>query len=529
VMNAGINRGSLFLRMPDKDWDDIMNVNINGLYNVGKPVFQQMMRQRGGSMLAITSISGIRAVPAGVPYAVSKAASIGFIKAVAREGGRLNIRANAIAVGVVDTDLAHTIPEQFLGKYREWCAMERLGHPERTLRFVHIGGTNGKGSTLSFMRSVLQKAGYEVGSFTSPYIERFQNRIQINGQDIADEDLMRTASAIKQVAEELSETDLGQPSEFEVVTAIAIEYFSRIAYPDVVLWEVGLGGRLDSTNVVTPIASVITNIGLDHTEWLGEDLASIAREKAGIIKPGVPVVTAVQDEQALRVIRETAEQKQATLYTQHYAFNAVRKQYDAERQTFDYKSVFSRHDDVAISLQGSHQVQNAGTAIFTLEILKQYYALQWERADLYEGLAETHWAGRMETIRHNPQVILDGAHNPQGIQALAKSLRDYYGERSITLFLSSMRDKEIEQMLASILPVVHRVVLTEFDFPRVMAAEELARKVETVLQHIPVPPAVTVAPVWQEVYKQLSTGGEERDLFVFAGSLYFIADIRKRI
>ncbi|WP_369345632.1 bifunctional folylpolyglutamate synthase/dihydrofolate synthase [Caldalkalibacillus mannanilyticus] len=331
-------------------------------------------------------------------------------------------------------------------KRMEWM-LERCGHPERRVKFIHVGGTNGKGSTVSYMRHVLQEAGYEVGSFTSPYIERFQNRIQINGQDIADHDLLSLAQKVKPLAEELAETELGAPTEFEIVTMIAILYYATVAYPDYVLWEVGLGGRLDSTNVVVPILSIITNVGFDHIHILGDRIEEIAFEKAGIIKAGIPVVTGVTDDQALPVIAEKAKEMKATLYTLNSGFHYQLESFTEELQTFSFQSMFQQYDHLLLSMKGPHQVHNASLAIMALEVLKQYYAIIWDEEHLRAGLQKTEWMGRLEKINEQPLTYLDGAHNPEGMEALSQTIQMYYSDRPITVIFSAMKDKEMKGML----------------------------------------------------------------------------------
>lgn len=406
----------------------------------------------------------------------------------------------------------------------EWM-LERLGHPERRLKCVHIGGTNGKGSTLSFMAHVLQQAGYTVGTFTSPYLIRFQNRIQINGEDIADEDLLKAAAKIKPLVDELSRTEWGSPTEFEVVTAMALSYFADVAYPDLVLMEVGLGGAADSTNVIVPLVSVITNVGYDHTHILGAHLADIAAEKAGIIKAGVPVVTGVKDPVALDVIKRKANEKRASLYVIDDFFRLHLDQ----PQTFSFHSVFTHWKELKISLQGDHQAENAGVALMALEILKQYYHVWWEEDDLRRGLAETVWPGRLETVSQHPLTILDGAHNPQGMQALARAIRQYYDAKPVTLVFCTMQDKNTLEMLQPLQGCIDRLILTEIPFPRVKPARDIFDEIKDVVSSgwgID----IRVETNGQAGYRSLAQDvAQENGVLIFAGSLYFIAEVRRHL
>ncbi|GGK15919.1 bifunctional folylpolyglutamate synthase/dihydrofolate synthase [Caldalkalibacillus thermarum] len=412
-------------------------------------------------------------------------------------------------------------------KRMEWL-MERLGHPERLLKCVHIAGTNGKGSTLAFMRHVLQEAGYQVGTFTSPYLIRFQNRIQVNGEDIADGHLVQVVNKIKPLVEELAQTELGSPTEFEVVTTLAIEYFARIASPDVVLWETGLGGRLDSTNIVIPIATVITNVGYDHMHLLGDTLESIAAEKAGIIKPGVPLITAVEENGPYQVIERTAKEKKASIYRLGQAFFIEDQAHDEEGQSFSYRSLFTRLEQLHIRMKGVHQLHNAAVALMTLEVLKQFYALIWEEEELRRGLEQTTWSGRLEVIQNEPLVLLDGAHNPQGMEALAQSLARHYPRHQWTIIFSAMKDKPVAEMIKPLAGVAKRLVLTQFEGgPRTAAASDLLQAAEQSLRQVDFD--ISMEPDWEQAYRQAVASAGTQEGICFAGSLYFISEVRQKL
>lgn len=411
-------------------------------------------------------------------------------------------------------------------KRMEWM-LERLNHPHRRLKFIHVGGTNGKGSTVAFLRHVLQEAGFEVGTFTSPYIERFHNRVQLNGQDIADEDFLALAKIVKPLADELATTELDTPTEFEVVTTIAILYFATVVYPDIVLWEVGLGGRLDSTNVVAPILSIITNVGHDHMHILGEKLEDIAFEKAGIIKSGVHTVTAIHQEEALAVVKEKAKEKQANLYIANRDYNVEIGTSTLREQTFTFQSMFATYENLKITMQGKHQIQNASVAVMALEVLKQFYALIWDEEHLRAGLEKAAWIGRLETLIENPLTIIDGAHNPEGIAALAQFLEEHYQNKKITLFFSAMKDKKIAEMLSTLQGKVDRLIVTQFDFPRVASADELLEQVQESSLNDKMD--ISAEADWHEAYQHLVQLETEDEVILFTGSLYFISAVRERL
>lgn len=412
-------------------------------------------------------------------------------------------------------------------KRMEWL-LDRLNHPERRLKFIHIGGTNGKGSTVSYMRCVLQEAGYDVGAFTSPYIERFQNRIQLNGADISDEDLLALTLKIKPLVDELGQTELGYPTEFEVVTLLAILYFATVSYPDFVLWEVGLGGRFDSTNIVLPILSVITNVGYDHMHILGHTLEEITNQKAGIIKPGVPVVTGVQAPQLVEIIKSKAQETKSTVYVLGREFQTEEGDYSKSSQFFTFRSMFRSFEGLEISMMGQHQIHNAALATMALEVLRQYYAVVWEEQDLYQGLKSTKWIGRMETIAEEPLTIIDGAHNTQGIEAFRETLLRYFGQQRVTLFFSALKDKELTKMLSLLEDLVDEVIVTTFDFPRAPTIAEietqLAQKESWDFE-------LNIAEDWYSVYQQKAeqTNAEAQHVIFFTGSLYFISEVRAKL
>lgn len=317
------------------------------------------------------------------------------------------------------------------GLERMLWLMEKLDHPERTVRAIHIGGTNGKGSTVSFLRSILQTAGYEVGTYTSPYIESFWERISINGQPIPEADLIKAANAIKPLADELAQTELGYPSEFELLTAIAIYYFGKLHKVDITIIEVGLGGRKDATNIIHPFLSIITNIGYDHMNILGNTLTEIAKEKAGIIKNGAPVITAVTDPELLHIFEDTAKAKRTTVYQLGREFTYKDLGTTETGEQFSVKTPYQTYTELSISMLGKHQIENATLAVMAAEYLKQFYALYIENEHLQTGLQTAFWPGRFE-IRG--QVILDGAHNREGIETLVATLQRHFSDKKFMCY-----------------------------------------------------------------------------------------------
>lgn len=320
--------------------------------------------------------------------------------------------------------------------------LRRMGNPQEHLRFIHIAGTNGKGSVAAMCHAVLTAAGYRNGLYTSPHLVSFCERFQIGGQPIAETEVARLVEIIRPLAETVgTDNRFRQSTFFEIVTAMALQYFADQRV-EIVVWETGLGGRLDATNVVTPLVSVITNIALDHTRYLGETVAQIAGEKAGIIKPGVPVVTAA-DGEALAVIRRTCDENNASLIIVS----------DPERGRSPQTIELSRYGSIAIPLIGAHQRLNCATAVAALEAS----GLNIPVSAMRSGLARTSWPGRFQIVAEHPTVILDGAHNPAGAMQLAATLGEYCAGRKLSLILGVLRDKDYEKICHVLAPLAGHV------------------------------------------------------------------------
>ncbi|QZA33672.1 folylpolyglutamate synthase/dihydrofolate synthase family protein [Hydrogenibacillus sp. N12] len=375
------------------------------------------------------------------------------------------------------------------GTVRMEALLERLGHPERRLKFVHIAGTNGKGSTLAFLHGILRAAGYDVGAYISPHVTTYESRIQLNGAPIDPEGLRFVYETLRPHAEALAAGPLGAPTEFELLTAAAIVYFARRAYPDVVLWETGMGGRLDSTNVVYPILSIITRIGYDHVRLLGPTLRDIAREKAGIIKSGVPVVTAPQAQEAMAVLEETARARRTTLYgpETHYWIEA--RSLGPEGQRLTVATLHRRYPDLALGLVGVHQFENAAVAVVAAEVLRLFYAFYIEDDHIAEGLRKAEHPGRFERFvdaKTGVPIVLDGAHNEDGMNAFSRSLEALFPARRRYAVFAAMKDKDHRAMLMHLLPRVDGLVVTAPDVPRARDPEDVARTARMIRPEVPV-------------------------------------------
>jgi dihydrofolate synthase/folylpolyglutamate synthase len=408
--------------------------------------------------------------------------------------------------------------------------MELLGHPHRRLKYIHVAGTNGKGSTCAYLTQVLIQSGYDVGTFNSPYITKYTDRIQLNGMDIPEQTVKEIVNKLKPISDELALTELGSPTSFEITTALALVYFAQYAYPDFVVMETGLGGRLDCTNMIIPIVSVITNIGHDHMDILGDSLEKITMEKAGIIKSGVPVVSSVEQPELIALLEETASNKRSTIYQAGKAYSYELNKVGLDQLAFSFAGPFRTVDNLMISLNGEHQVKNAAVAMMTLEVLRQYYAVIIDDEHLLTGMLETRWPGRLELVQQHPRIVIDGAHNPEGAQTLAKALSSIYTYRKLHFMMGMLSTKNHSDYLWHILPIVDTLIVTEPVFRKKMDAHLLAELVEQLRNNRAKPQLqVLVIPDWKEALTTLKGLSSEDDLAVVSGTLYLISDVRSWI
>lgn len=396
------------------------------------------------------------------------------------------------------------------GLSRTQALLEKMGNPEKKLRFIHIGGTNGKGSTAAMVSTVLERAGYRTGLYTSPYIFRFHERMQVNHEPISDEDLAAVTEYIKPLAESMDDS----PTEFELVTCVAMEYFAR-QQCDIVVLEVGMGGELDSTNVIDcPECAVLCNIGLDHTAFLGDTLQAIAQTKTGIFKTGGTCVTYPAEPEVEAVYEAvTAARK---LDRHKVSFDSLRSTgFDLSGQRFDFGS----RKDLRLPLLGHHQLCNAAVALTVLDCL---IAKGWQitQAHIRTGLANTAWPGRFELLRDKPLFIVDGGHNPQCIESLAENIRAYLPDRPLTVLTGVMADKDFARMYEPVAPYCARFITVTPDNPRALSAPELARQLAAFGK-----PVLAAASVADGVRQAMALAGPDGTVLAF-GSLYMIGEIR---
>ena len=396
-----------------------------------------------------------------------------------------------------------------LGLERTVELLDRLGNPEKKLKFIHVTGSNGKGSTCAMLASILRQAGYKTGLYTSPYIQEFRERIQINGEYIPAEDLAALTEQVRDLAEAMED----HPSQFELVTALAIEYFRRQRC-DIVVLEVGMGGALDATNAIpAPEAAVITNIGLEHTEYLGDTLEKIAAVKSGIIKPGCSAVCYDGEKVVTEVVRAVCREKNVQLTCVDFSKLQLIEQ-SLEGQRFTY-----RGNEYFIPLLGRHQMYNTATVLDTVEALR---ARGWNIPDkcVHIGLRLTVWPARFEVLRRDPLCILDGGHNPQCAQALIASLDELLPGRKAVFLMGILADKDYSQVVDLILPYAERFyTLTPLN-PRALSAEDLAKELRSRGAL-----AEACADTDEGIDKAIAAAGKD-GLVVIFGSLYLAGAVR---
>ncbi|NIK11234.1 bifunctional folylpolyglutamate synthase/dihydrofolate synthase [Alkalibacillus almallahensis] len=396
--------------------------------------------------------------------------------------------------------------------------LNELGNPQHQIKTIHVAGTNGKGSTTSFLSHILREDGYDVGTFTSPYIETFNERISLNHQPISDSDLVDLVERIKPLCEQIATTEVGHPTEFEIITAMAYLYFKEQAV-DYAVIEVGLGGRLDSTNVINPILSIITSIGYDHIDILGNNLADIAYEKAGIIKSNTPIITGVSQHEAIQVIDQKAQTNHADVLKLGHDFHAEAKITEHLVDVFDFANNSISLKDLKIQLLGSHQINNASVAIEAYLQLLEVENRLLDPDIIRSGLKKTQWPGRFEVVRHNPDVILDGAHNVEAIQSLIDTINQKYDKNNVYILCSFLKTKPVDQIMSLFSEHFPQIYITTFDFKNNYEYYELNEKYEN--------GNIIIKEDWKTAYDQLINQMKPSDALVITGSLYFVSEVKR--
>lgn len=409
-----------------------------------------------------------------------------------------------------------------LGLARIEELLRRLGDPHNRLNIIHVGGTNGKGSTTAMIANILKTAGYKTGMFSSPHLHSYTERFLINCEPIGENSLAKLIERVKPHLNNMVAEGYEHPTEFEVSTALALLYFAE-EETDFVVLEVGLGGAIDSTNVVTPQLSVITNVSLDHMDYLGHTVEEIARVKAGIIKPGVPVVTAAQGV-ALEIIRETALIKGCRIIQvgRDVTYHAVEGAIKADYQSFLIDGLQGKYH-VSLPLLGRHQQINAATAVAAVELLFRGNEHHFPAAALLEGLRTVRWPGRLELVSGTPDIVIDGAHNHAGARVLKQALLDYFAGRKLVFVLGMLADKERARVVEELVPLARAVVVTRSNNPRSGNWQELATYVQKYL------PDVKCVEGVEEAIKTALALAKPEEVVCITGSLYMVAEAREAL
>lgn len=395
--------------------------------------------------------------------------------------------------------------------------LEYLGSPHEKLKCIHIAGTNGKGSTSAMVAEILKESGYKVGLYTSPFLEEFEERIQINSVNIPKEKLCSVIEKVSKAVDKVSKEGLGDPTEFEIITAAMFLYYYEENI-DIAVVEVGLGGRLDSTNILDPILTVITSISYDHVGILGTTLKEIATEKAGIIKEGVPLVLYPVEEEAREAIVSVAKMKNCEINSVAYNDAEFIKIIEEEKM---YQVVRYNNEEYKLALLGTHQVINFSVVMKIVESLRKLgYTISNE--NVKNALKNVVWKGRMEVVANKPYILLDGAHNLGGIEKLKESLHNYFNYSKLILIIGILGDKDVEHMLEKIIPSAEEIITVTPNSPRAMSATELKSKIERITSK-----KVSSFDRYEEAFGYAKDISNEDDMILICGSLYMIGDMRK--
>ena len=381
--------------------------------------------------------------------------------------------------------------------------LKQAGNPQTHFPTVHIVGTNGKGSTTSYLQNILTKSGYQVGTFTSPYITRVNERISINGTEIPDKDLISLVAKAQVILNDLEEhTNFGRPTEFELVTLLMFLYFD-LKQVDMAIIEAGIGGRLDSTNVLSPELAICTSIGFDHTETLGNSLLDIANHKAGVMRENTPILLGRVSAEVEHFFNQKSYDLQAPLAIIDREIQLLPK----DNQTIQISYDHWESPNLKLPMLGQHQENNAGLAVTAAHLLAQTFSKITDKS-IQEGIEETHWPGRSEWIGNN--IYLDGAHNPQGIASLKQVLKDNFANRRVHILFSGLRRKPLADLLEELRD--YDITITSFDFFEALPLDDYPKDFKRVANY-------------RDWLAQAESANSD-DLFVVTGSLYFISEVR---
>lgn len=397
-----------------------------------------------------------------------------------------------------------------------------LGNPERNVRAIHIAGTNGKGSTVAYLCHLFRQAGYTVGTFTSPYIRNFNERIRLNGTSISDTDLIALIQMIRPLVEEMDQDpELEGITEFEIITAMMFYYFAQ-KQPDVAIIEVGLGGMYDSTNVITnPLVTAISTIGYDHVDILGDTIAAIAQQKAGIFKPNVPVVLGNLPEEAKQVCIEYANTLQCPVYSfgEDYEVKYLGRSQKRIGEKFNFKDDLRHAKRLVTPLIGQHQVENAAFALQIFDVIAKRDKIRLSTSDIQHAFNNVKWPGRMEIFQQQPLIILDGAHNEPAMECLVNNLKTEYNQYHVNVLFAAIQGKNYDAMIHRLEGMENvDLTLATFDSPKSLTCEQLSAYENDA--------HVTISTNWRKSFFEMLKNTDDDDMIVATGSLYFVSEVR---
>ncbi len=404
------------------------------------------------------------------------------------------------------------VPKTSLQKMLSLC--EVFGSPQNKIKCVHVGGTNGKGSTVSFIKTVLMKAGYQVGTYVSPYVISFNERIQYNDHYIADEDVLRIGNQIISKYDEIERRGIVHPTFFEFITLMAFIYFSECKDLDIVILEVGLGGLLDSTNVVTPLVSVITNVAFDHMKVLGNTIEEIAMNKLGIVKPNIPLVT-LENEKINKLLKARCKETNSKLIVVKKK-NIQNIQISKTETIFDYKE----YKGLKTNKLGYYQTENASVALETLDYLRSCCGFTITNEDIYQGFQNVYWPGRLQVLSQAPYIIIDGAHNIDGITRLAEFLTTIKENKRMTIIFAVSKDKAKDEMISILDHLADEIIFTMFHYKRSDTPDYLFSISSNPNKKL----SFDLDELLLEAFHK-----PKDEMVVFCGSLYFVSEILNKI
>lgn len=411
-----------------------------------------------------------------------------------------------------------------LGLERTEKLLELLGNPHKKVKTIHIAGTNGKGSTTAMLTNILVHSGYKVGSYISPYIEEFEERIQINNSNILKEDLASIVTEVSKAVTKVADLGYGNPTEFEIITCAGFLYFFKKEV-DFAVVEVGLGGRLDSTNVISPELSIIGSISLDHMNILGNTIEEIAFEKGGIVKPNTRVVLYPQEDNVTEVIEKICKEKNAPL-TKVLRENAMLVDVKDNHEKDIVQNIKIRTEgnlyEISLALLGVHQIQNCNVVINSCEALIDM-GIKITMESIIMGLKTVKWPGRLEIMRREPLVVLDGAHNIDGIKKLSESIDAYFKYEKLVLIIGILADKQVDEMINIICPKADRIIAVTPHSERAELCEDLKARINICNDNC------EAIMDYEEAYRVALSYCDKDTLLIISGSLYMVGDMRKLI